>query len=334
VVEFKPMLASAGSLPSDDANWAYEMKWDGIRAIAHVSAGGISLIGRTGRDLSASYPELQGMAAALGGRPAALDGEIVAFGEGSWPSFEVLQQRMNVTAASQVRQLAAQIPVSYLAFDLLSLDGTPLLDQPYSVRRERLDELGLNGAHWQTPPAFIGISGADAQAVSKANGLEGIMAKRLASRYEPGRRTASWLKIKNLLRQEFVVGGWKPGEGNRTSLIGSLLVGVYGPEGLTFAGHVGTGFTSQSLRMLTDLLTPLRRDAPPFGSTVPPEHARGVVWVEPQVVIEATFGLWTTAGRLRAASFMGVRTDKDPAEVTRESLGGSGDRCQRGDLPG
>ncbi len=314
----KPMLATTGSLPSDDAPWAYEMKWDGIRAIAHVTEHAVALIGRTGRDLGASYPELQAMAAALGGHQIVLDGEIVAFGGGAWPSFEVLQQRMNVTAPSQVRQLAAKIPVSYLAFDLLSVDGQPLLDQPYASRRERLDELGLEGANWQTPPAFIGVSGADAQSVSKSNGLEGIMAKRLTSRYEPGRRTANWLKIKNLLRQEFVVGGWKPGEGNRASLIGSLLVGVYGPEGLTFAGHVGTGFTTQTLRSLTKLLAPLRRDSSPFGSSVPPEHSRGVVWVEPEVVVEAAFGLWTGAGRLRAASFMGVRTDKEPSDVVRE----------------
>ncbi|HUC59033.1 MAG TPA: non-homologous end-joining DNA ligase [Streptosporangiaceae bacterium] len=313
----KPMLATAGRLPPDDSQWAYEMKWDGIRALAHVGED-VVLIGRTGRDLSASYPELQGMAGALGGHRVVLDGEIVAFGEAAWPSFEVLQQRMNVTAASQVRQLAAQIPVTYLAFDLLSADGESLLGQTYASRRARLDDLGLDGPNWQTPPAFIGVSGADAQAVSKANGLEGIMAKRLTSRYEPGRRSASWLKIKNLLRQEFVVGGWKPGEGNRASLIGSLLVGVQGSEGLTFAGHVGTGFTAQTLLSLTKLLAPLRRDTSPFGSGVPPEHARGVVWVEPEVVIEATFGLWTSAGRLRAASFMGVRTDKDPAEVVRE----------------
>jgi bifunctional non-homologous end joining protein LigD len=316
----KPMLATAGSLPADDANWAYEMKWDGIRAIAHVAGHGVTLLGRTGRDLSASYPELAGMAGALDGRSAVLDGEIVAFGGAAWPSFEALQQRMNVTAAGQVRRLAAQIPVTYLAFDLLSLDGQALTGQPYVSRREQLDELGLDGANWQTPPAFIGVSGADAQAVSRANGLEGVMAKRLTSRYEPGRRSRNWLKIKNLLRQEFVVGGWKPGEGNRKNLVGSLLVGVYGTEGLTFAGHVGTGFTSRTLTSLTGLLAPLRRDTSPFGTTVPPEHARGVVWVEPEIVIEATFGLWTTAGRLRAASFLGVRTDKDPAEVVREAV--------------
>jgi bifunctional non-homologous end joining protein LigD len=294
------------------------MKWDGIRALAHVTEHGVTLVTRTGRDTSASYPELAGLAAAVGARRPVLDGEIVAFGGGSWPSFEALQQRMNVAAPSQVRQLAAQIPVTYLAFDLLSADGQSLLDQPYRRRRERLDDLGLDGPNWQTPAAFFGVSGTDAQAVSRVNGLEGIVAKRLASRYEPGKRSSSWVKIKNLHRQEFVVGGWKPGEGNRTSLIGSLLVGFYDAGGLTFAGHVGTGFTSATLRMLTDLLGPLRRDSSPFGETVPPEHARGAVWAEPDIVIEAEFGQWTTAGRLRAASYLGLRTDKDPTDVVRE----------------
>jgi bifunctional non-homologous end joining protein LigD len=316
----KPMLATSGRLPADDGQWAYEMKWDGIRAIAHVSGDSVALVARTGRDLTASYPELLGLAGALGGREVILDGEIVAFGDGAWPSFEVLQQRMNVTTPSQVRQFAARIPVNYLAFDLLAVGSDSLLDQPYTHRRERLEAIGLEGTHWQTPPAFTGVSGADAQAVSQANSLEGIVAKRLTSRYEPGRRSSSWIKIKNFFRQEFVVGGWKPGEGNRENLIGSLLVGIYDSGTLTFAGHVGTGFTARTLTSLTELLTPLRRDSSPFGPTVPPEHARGVVWTEPDVVIEATFGLWTTSGRLRAASFLGVRTDKNPADVVREDV--------------
>jgi bifunctional non-homologous end joining protein LigD len=247
-----------------------------------------------------------------------LDGEIVAFGEGSWPSFEAIQQRMNVAAAAQVRRLAAEIPVTYLAFDLLSDGGESLVGQPYRARRARLDELAVDGPRWQTPPAFMEVPGKDVQAVSQQHGLEGIMAKRIASRYEAGRRSASWRKIKNVQRQEFVVGGWKPGEGARSDMIGSLMVGVYGPEGLTFAGHVGTGFTQQTLRMLSARLGPLRRPTSPFGSTIPPDQARGAVWTEPEVVVEAEFALWTSSGRLRAASFRGIREDKDPADVVRE----------------
>ena len=227
----RPMLAVGGELPADDGPWAYEMKWDGIRALAHLDSGQAMLVSRTGRDVSGSYPELQGLAKAVGEHQVVLDGEIVAFGPDGWPSFEVLQQRMNVSSPSQVRQLAAEVSVSYLAFDLLSSGGESLLDRPYRARREHLEALGLEGSHWQTPPAFIGVSGADIRAVSRQHSLEGIMAKRLESRYEPGKRSSAWRKIKNVFRQEVVVGGWKPGEGMRASLLGSLIVGVYDGAG-------------------------------------------------------------------------------------------------------
>lgn len=314
------MLATAGDLPPDDAAWAYEMKWDGLRAIADVGAGVVTITSRTGRDVTASYPELQAMASAVGEHQVVLDGEIVAFGGGTWPSFEALQQRMNLTSARQVSQRAAEVPVTYLAFDLLAADGESLLAQPYSLRRSRLDELGLDGPSWQTPPAFTGVPGADVRDLSRRHGLEGIMAKRLASRYDPGKRSASWRKIKNVRRQEFVVGGWKPGEGNRAEVIGSLIVGVQGPAGLTYAGHVGTGFSQQALRMLMARLAPLRRDASPFGESVPAEHARGAVWAEPVLVVEVEFADWTSSGRLRAPSYQGLRDDKDPADVIREPV--------------
>lgn len=312
------MLATAGDLPADDSGWAYEMKWDGLRAIASIGGGAVTLSSRSGRDVTGSYPELQGMADALSPHEAVLDGEIVAFGEGAWPSFEALQQRMNLMSAAPITRRAAQIPVTYLAFDLLSLDGRVLVDQPYQQRRASLDALGLHGRNWQTPPAFIGVPGADVRALSRRHGLEGVMAKRLASRYEAGKRSASWRKIKNVRRQEFVVGGWKPGAGARADLVGSLLVGVQGPAGLTYAGHVGTGFSQDVLRMLTARLRPLRRATSPFGSTIAAEHARSAVWVEPVLVIEAAFAEWTSAGRLRAPSYRGLREDKDPADVIRE----------------
>lgn len=312
----RPMLASAGELPEDDTGWAYEMKWDGLRALAVVGDGAAALFSRTGREVTRTYPELVGLASATGDRRLVLDGEIVAFGDGTWPSFEALQQRMNLPAG-QAGRMMAEIPVTYLAFDVL-YDGGPLLDRPYRERRARLDALGLDGGHWQTPPAFVDLPGADALALSKRNSLEGIMAKRVVSRYEPGRRSAAWRKVKNVRRQEFVVGGWKPGEGARTALIGSLLVGVQTRDGLTYAGHVGTGFTAQTLRMLTDKLAPLRRAESPFGLTVPAEHARSAVWVEPLLVVEVRFTDWTSSGRLRAPSYLGLRTDKDPATVIRE----------------
>ena len=318
------MLATAGRLPFDDAGWAYEMKWDGIRAIGHIEAGRLRLVSRTGRDITSTYPELAGLAEAVGqagATSAVLDGEIVAFGDRAWPSFEAIQQRMNLSAAEDVRIVARQVPVTYLAFDLLALNEHPLLDLPYGERRGLLDELDLNGRHWQTPPSFAGEAGADVLAMSKQQHMEGVVAKRLASRYEPGRRTASWIKVKNIRRQEVVVGGWQPGERGRSGQIGSLLVGVQTAAGLAYAGHVGTGFTQQTLRLLAGLLGPLQRATSPFATEVPPEHARSAVWVEPRLVVEVAFTEWTSAGRLRAPAYKGLRDDRDPAEVVREDLG-------------
>jgi bifunctional non-homologous end joining protein LigD len=314
----RPMLATTGTLPARDAGWAFEMKWDGLRAMAFLDGDVVRLVSRTGRDISHAYPELGRMASAVGASQAVLDGEIVAFGDGEWPDFEALQQRMNISSAAQARMLMGQVPVSYLAFDLLWLDGKPLLDLPYLQRREQLDALHIGGGNWQAPPAFIGEHGADVQAVSKQHELEGIMAKRLQSRYEPGRRSQSWLKIKNVRRQEVVIGGWKPGEGGRAGGIGSLLVGVHNADGLIYCGHVGTGFSQQTLGMLARRLEPLRRAASPFAATAPVEDARSARWVEPELVAEIAFGSWTKSGRLRAPSYKGLRDDKDPADVVRE----------------
>jgi bifunctional non-homologous end joining protein LigD len=178
--------------------------------------------------------------------------------------------------------------------------------------------LELYGPSWQTPPSFTAEAGADIQAVSVQHGLEGVVAKRLDSRYEPGKRPGTWRKVKNIRRQEAVIGGWRPGKGNRSGQIGSLLVGVQEDGGLAYAGHVGTGFTDRVLRQLTERLAPLQRAASPFAAPLPADHARDAVWAEPVLVAEIAFTGWTRAGRMRAPSYQGLRTDKDPAEVTRE----------------
>ena len=314
-----PMLATSGELPPDDDGWAYELKWDGVRTSAYLSGGRLlRLISRSGKDVTVAYPELRGLGPAAGRRQIVLDGEIVAFDRGR-PSFEALQPRMHVTSAPEAAELARRTPVTYLAFDLLYLDWRPTVDLPYRERREMLEGLGLAGPSWQTPPSFTDTAGEDVLAAGVAQGLEGVVAKRLAARYRPGARSADWLKIKPVLSQEAVVGGMRPGKGRRAGQVGSLLVGVQTGHGLAYAGRVGTGFNEQSLRMLGERLAPLRRAASPFGTSVPAEHARDALWVEPRLVVEVAFAGWTSAGRMRAPSYRGLREDKDPAEVIRET---------------
>ncbi len=315
----RPMLATPGGLPRSAAGWAFEMKWDGQRASAYVGGGRPPrLLSRTGRDVTVAYPELSGLAVATESRPLVLDGEIVAFAGGR-PSFEALQQRMHVASAAQAARLAGQVPIAYFVFDLLHLDGRPTLEMPYAQRRELLDSLGLAGRFWQTPPAFTDVAGEDVLAAALSQGLEGVVAKRLDGPYRPGARSADWRKVKPTRRQEVVIGGINPGEGGRAGRIGSLLVGVQEDGGLAYAGRVGTGFSEHALRLLGQKLAPLRRAGSPFATAVPAAQARGAVWVEPRLVIEVAFAGWTNAGRMRAPSYQGLRDDKDPAQVIRET---------------
>ena len=319
-----PMLAAPGDPPSHDPGaWAVEFKWDGVRALAFIETGRLRLVSRTGKDITATYPEVAGLGHAIGHKQALVDGEIVAF-SGGRPDFEALQPRMHVSSPAQAARLAELNPVTYLAFDVLQLDGRPLNGLPYTERRKILEEIMPNGGGWLSPPTFPGEDLEAVLAASAQNGLEGVVIKRLDSAYEPGARSGSWRKIKNLLRQEVVVAGWKPGKGNRAGLIGSLLVGYYGTgtsgqRGLLYCGHVGTGFTDKTLRMLTRRLESLRRPNSPFDSPVPPEYARPAVWVEPRLVIEVRFDRWTRAGRMIAPAYQGLRDDKDPAQVVRET---------------
>jgi bifunctional non-homologous end joining protein LigD len=315
----RPMLATLSTVPPpDDGRWALEFKWDGVRALAFVERGQVRLMSRTERDITVTYPELTGLGHATDRKQLLLDGEIVVFGEDGWPSFEGLQPRMHVSDASQARLLAGHNPVTYLVFDLLQMDGRPLLEQPYSARRVLLESLELAGTYWQTPPTFPGEDFAAVRDVSAGHGMEGVVAKRLDSRYQPGARTSDWRKIKNHLRQEAVVAGYKPGQGNRAGLVGSLLIGVNDDSGLIYAGHVGTGFNTETLHMLSERLEPLRRSSSPFDGPVPQMYARTAIWVEPRLVIDVAFDRWTSAGRMRAPVYKGLRDDKNPEDVVRE----------------
>ena len=311
------MLAAAGPLPPDDGRWRHELKWDGVRAVVHLDAGRATARSRTDRDVTATWPELAELAADLGDRRLVLDGELVAFDAAGRPSFGVLQARMHLTRPADVRRARAAVPAVFLVFDLLHLDGRDTTALPWEERRARLDDLGLAGPAWQVPPAFDG-PGAAVLDVARARGLEGVVSKRRDSRYEPGRRSECWVKTKVLRAQAVVVGGWKPGEGRRTGLPGSLLLGVHGDGRLRFAGHVGTGFTDRALADLAVRLAGLARPDSPFGEPVPREHARHARWVEPTLVGEVAFAEWTRDGRLRHPAWRGLRADVDPREVTRE----------------
>ncbi len=312
-----PMLARTGKLPPNERDWSFEVKWDGVRAIAYVQPGRLRLESRNLNEITAGYPELRGLLGALGMREVVLDGEIVAFDERGRPSFERLQQRMHVSSPAAVRRLAASHPVVYAIFDLLYLDGHPLMELPYRERRERLEGLRLNGPAWRVPAVHPG-DGTRLLAATGAQGLEGIVAKRLDSRYEPGRRTPAWVKIKHTLRQELVIGGWLPGEGRRADRIGALLMGYYIDQNqLRYAGRVGTGFTEAVLDDLAKRLALLRRDTTPFtaGQKLP----REALFAEPCLVAEVEFREWTADGVMRAPSFKGLRDDRVAREVVLES---------------
>ncbi len=323
-----PMLARAGALPAEDSDWAFEIKWDGVRAIAYCRAGEVRLESRNLNDISDSYPELARVDRALGSHRAVLDGEIVAFGADGRPSFGALQQRMHVASREQARRLGKRTPVTYVIFDLLWLDGHSLMGLPYAERRERLAALELNGESWQTPEHIVG-HGSQLLAASAEQRLEGIVAKRLDSLYQPGARTGSWLKIKTTGRQEFVVGGWLAGKGRRRATIGALLLGVNEPAGgLRYVGRVGTGFSDSELGRLQSLLVPLERESSPFAVGSPPRDA---IFCEPRLVAEVEFTEWTSAGNIRHPSYKGLREDKPAALVVRED---TGDPLVAGDDPG
>jgi bifunctional non-homologous end joining protein LigD len=317
-----PMLARTGQLPADGRGWAFEVKWDGVRAIVYSRPGELRLESRNLNEITDSYPELARLNRALSSHSAILDGEIVAFdasspeGERGRPSFAALQRRMHVSARAQARRLAAQTPVTLMLFDLLWLDGHSTMGLAYAQRRELLGAMRLEGEHWQTPEHVI-EDGAALLLATSEQGLEGIVAKRLDSTYQPGVRSHGWIKVKSTGRQEFVVGGWMPGKGKRTGSVGALLLGVYEPDGaLRYVGRVGSGFSERELARLGELLGPLRRRGSPFqAGERPPREA---VFCEPRLVAEVEFAHWTEGGSLRAPTYQGLREDKDPRTVVRE----------------
>ncbi|MEZ5142597.1 MAG: non-homologous end-joining DNA ligase [Acidimicrobiales bacterium] len=321
------MRAVVGALPDDDDGWAYELKWDGVRAVATVHEGRLRLTSSSGADVTARYPELAPLAARLADHDAVLDGEIVALDPDGVPSFGRLQPRMHADPAKAAR-LAADEPVTLELFDLLWLDGNDATPLPYEDRRRLLEALVEAGPTWQVPAASRGDGRALLEAVAD-RGLEGLVAKRLGSRYEPGHRSGAWRKLKVRRRQELVVGGFTPGTGARAATFGALVVGYHepprprgatdvAPGPLRFAGKVGSGFTDEDLARLRRMLDERVEPACPFAP--PPDRAvvRHATWVRPELVVEVAFTEWSHEDHLRHPVHLGQRDDRDPAEVGRE----------------
>ncbi len=254
----------------------------------------------------------------LGMTTCVLDGEVVALGEDGRPSFSRLQHRMHIANQREAKRRSATDPVSFVAFDLLYIDGRVITDDTYDERRARLESLQLAGETFTTTETFRDVSGRDILDAATANGLEGVVAKRRDSPYRPGRRSPDWVKVKSFRTQEVVIGGWTEGRGEREGSLGALLLGIPGEDGLRYVGKVGTGFSERARRDLLADLDPLAVKRSPFDSPLPARETSNAHFVRPSLVGEVAYGEWTTAGRLRHPTWRGLRPDKKPKDVTVE----------------
>jgi bifunctional non-homologous end joining protein LigD len=313
--DLSPMLAVSSDLPVDDGRWAYEFKWDGVRAICYWDGRHLRLRSRNNLEMTVQYPELQALGPAIGNRPCILDGEVVALDDLDRPSFPRLQQRMKVTHAPTALALSKTNPVWLMLFDILWVDGEFVTRRPLSERRRILEELTVEGPNWQISKMYRG-NGEQLLEAARANELEGIVCKRIDSTYEPGVRSSNWRKVKIILRQEFVIGGWTIEKGRTGTGVGALQVGYYDSQGkLRYAGGVGSGFTHATLADLAKRLAKLKSTTSPFADRLP---KRGVNWVKPELIAEVEFRRWPEGQMLQQAAYKGLRFDKAPREVVRE----------------
>ncbi len=295
-----PMKATLGRLPTDESGWAFEIKWDGHRTLAHIDIDtepAVWLQSTAGHDVTARWPEVTSIVDAINARSAVLDGEMTVLGEDGWPSFDLVQRRD-----------VGRHPAVFQIFDVLEIDGTPTIELPYEDRRRLLEHLVEEGDNWKVPVHRVGDGKALVDATDEL-GLEGVIAKRLGSHYRPGKRSNDWIKIKHRREVELVVGGFTTGTGGRTSTFGALLVGVEeeepaGTRRLRFAGGVGTGFDVATLDALQSRLDPLRTDDCPFEPTPPAAVHRTATWVRPELRVVAEIAEFTNDGHVRQASFV------------------------------
>jgi len=303
--DLTPMLATEGSVERLKATqWSFEGKWDGYRVLVDANRGKLNLRSRRGRDVTGEYPQFEALAADLADHHVILDGEAVALDASGVPSFSEMQNRARSTR------------VEYWAFDILHLDGRSLVRAKYSDRRRLLEALAEGGG--LIVPDQLPGDGPAAMEYARKHRWEGVIAKKRDSTYQPGRRSSSWIKDKIWTTQEAVIGGWRQGEGGRSSGIGALMLGIPEDGGLHFAGRVGTGFTEKELAKLKDILKPLETDESPFNTRLPTQDAKGVTFVRPELVGEVRYSERTSDGRLRQPSWRGLRPDKEPEEVVWE----------------
>jgi bifunctional non-homologous end joining protein LigD len=317
----EPMKATLASRPFRDEDWLFEIKWDGYRVEAVVADGSVRLYTRNGHDAGAYFGRLLDPPAWIAAREAIVDGEVVAPDDHGRPDFGLLQER--ISAGRTGTPAGTPSGLVYQVFDLLHLDGRSLLDVPLEDRK-RLLELVLRPNARVQFAKHVETEGIAFLEAAAAQGLEGMVAKQRRSRYEPGRRSPAWLKVKVRPGQEVVVGGWTPGEGSAKGL-GALVLGVYEGDRLRFVGKVGSGFTSRTRAGLLERLAVLETDVPPFDPAPPPDYRgrwggdlAGVRWVRPELVVRVELGGWSRDGHVRQASFKAVEAGRDPREVVRE----------------
>jgi bifunctional non-homologous end joining protein LigD len=305
---YTPMLATlTAELPSGEG-WLFEVKWDGFRAIGRVAGGEATLTSRNGNDLTGRFPDVaKELVKALKTPDCVVDGEVCALDEEGRSSFSAMQQGKPGT------------PMVYYVFDLLEVEGEQILDQPLVERRKRLEQL-LDRRNRAVRLSETFEEGEALLEVAREQGLEGVIAKRGDSRYQQGKRTRDWLKIKTHGRQEFLIAGYTKGQGRRSGRFGSLVLAVRRGDELVYVGNCGTGFTEEEIDRLLAKLRPLERPTSPFPEPpkMPKVRKGDVAWVEPRLVCEVEFAEWTHDGRLRAPSYQGLREDKEPEEVSRE----------------
>lgn len=305
----QPMLATPAAVPGSlpvGRDWAYEVKWDGVRVLADVHEGSLRLLTRNGRDTTVAYPELDALTALP---DVLLDGEVVALDRSGRPSFPVLMERMHVRDRRRAAALATKVPVTFVVFDVLRLYGVDLTARPFAERRATLERLELPAGPVMLSPVYD--DGAALLSATRDQGLEGVVAKKWTSRYEPGRRSPAWVKAAHRPTRTCLVGGWRP-QVDSDRVVGALLVGA--PDvtgGLRYLGRVGSGIGPAAHRSLRPMLAALTRATSPFADPVPTVDAAGATWVHPRVLVEVDHLGWTTGGRLRQAAYRGVRTGTD-----------------------